>query len=81
MPQYREGRVIGIALFGIRPVSVFARLGLLNGDVLTRVNGESLTDPTKALAQLAALIDSKTGTVDIERHGTPMTVPYDLTDK
>ena len=40
VPAFREGRPVGFKLFAIRDGSLYSRLGLRNGDVLQRINGE-----------------------------------------
>src|SRR5439155_408311 len=47
--EVREGRPAGFRLFQIRDDSLFAKLGLRNGDVVERVNGAQVADPTALL--------------------------------
>ena len=49
VPAFQNGRTIGFKVFSIRPESEFARAGLQNGDVITRINGIELSSFDRAL--------------------------------
>src|SRR5207253_1376361 len=74
----REGRPAGFRLFQIRDDSLFAKLGLRNGDVVERVNGTQVADPTALLAFLQRLRTEPRVALDIVRGDAPRTLVYDL---
>src|SRR5882724_11923227 len=76
--EVREGRPAGFRLFQIRDDSLFAKLGLRNGDVVERVNGTQVADPTALLAFLQRLRTEPRVALDIVRGDTPRTLVYDL---
>jgi len=76
--EVREGRPAGFRLFQIRDDSLFARLGLKNGDVVERVNGTQVADPTALLAFLQRLRTEPRVALDIVRGDAPRTLVYDL---
>jgi len=78
VPEVSEGRPIGFRLFQINPQSVFARLGIRNGDVVQRVNGGTLADPASLLGFLQRLQNEPRVALDIVRSGQPHTLVYDL---
>ena len=78
VPEVSEGRPIGFRLFQINPQSVFARLGIRNGDVVQRVNGGTLADPASLLGFLQRLQNEPRVALDIVRGGQPHTLVYDL---
>jgi general secretion pathway protein C len=78
VPEVSEGRPIGFRLFQINPQSVFARLGIRNGDVVQRVNGSTLADPASLLGFLQRLQNEPRVALDIVRGGQPHTLVYDL---
>lgn len=45
VPSLRDGKPFGLKVFAIRDDSLFAALGLKNGDTVTQVNGHDLQDP------------------------------------
>ncbi len=76
--EERDGRPAGFRLFRIDDDSLFRRLGLQNGDVVQRVNGNALADPAALLAFLQRLKSEPRVAVDIVRGGTPRTLVYDI---
>lgn len=54
IPNFQNGEQTGFKLVGIRPSSLWASLGIRNGDVVTHVHGRTLTSPDKALAAYTA---------------------------
>ncbi len=78
VPAQRDGKVRGFALFGIRPGTLFDRLGLRNGDVITGMAGRSLDSPEAALELYASLRSAKQLAIDIERSGRPQTRTYHI---
>src|SRR5206468_2448695 len=76
--EVREGRPAGFRLFQIRDDSLFAKLGLRNGDVVERVNGTQVADPTALLAFLQRLRTEPRVALDIVRGDAPRTLVYDL---
>ena len=76
--EVRDGRPAGFRLFQIRDDSLFARLGLQNGDVVQRVNGAQVADPGALLAFLQRLRSEPRVALDIVRGDAPRTLVYDL---
>jgi general secretion pathway protein C len=76
--EVRDGRPAGFRLFQIRDDSLFAKLGLQNGDVVERVNGTQIADPTALLAFLQRLRTEPRVALDIVRGDAPRTLVYDL---
>jgi len=76
--EERDGRPAGFRLFRIDDDSLFRRLGLQNGDVVQRVNGTAIADPSALLGFLGRLKTEPRVAVDIVRGGTPRTLVYDI---
>jgi general secretion pathway protein C len=76
--EVADGRPAGFRLFQIKEDSIFHRLGLQDGDVVQRVNGSTLDDPTSLLTFLGRLRNEPRVAVDIVRGGTARTLVYDL---
>ncbi len=79
VPAFEGGKTIGFKLFSIRPGSLYSKIGLQNGDVITRINGYEMSSPEKGLEIYGKLKDSKQVTVDMKRRGKPMTLDYNIT--
>ena len=76
--EITEGRPSGFRLFQIKEDSIFHRLGLQDGDVVQRVNGTVVSDPTSLLTFLGRLRSEPRVAVDIVRDGGTRTLVYDL---
>ena len=76
--EVQDGRPAGFRLFRIQDDSIFRRLGLQNGDVVQRVNGQPLADPANLLAFLQRLRTEPRVALDIRRGPERRTLVYDL---
>ena len=76
VPEIRDGRPRGFRLYGLRPDGLWARLGLLNGDVLLSINGIEMTSPDKALLVYAHVRSAARLVVRIERQASSLDLCY-----
>jgi len=68
-PYFEEGRPSGLSLTGIRPDSIFRKMGLRSGDVLQAVDGEEIRS-VDDVVRLYEKIGSTNGvTLQIKRRG------------
>ena len=72
VPAVKNGKPDGFKLYAIRPSSVYAKIGLTNGDTLSAINGMELTTADKALEVYTKLRDATSLEVSITRRGKPM---------
>jgi general secretion pathway protein C len=77
-PHQTEGGPDGVALTGIQPRSIFRRLGLRDGDVVTAIDGE----PVQSAEQLGVIferLNSGTGlSLELNRRGRPTTLNFQV---
>ena len=78
VPAMKNGKPEGFKLYAIRPSSVFAKLGLSNGDTLTSVNGFELNSADKALEVYTKLRESTSLELEVTRRGKPVTLKYSI---
>ena len=71
MPAVKNGKPDGFKLYAIRPSSVYAKLGLTNGDTLQAINGFELTTADKALEVYTKLREATSLEVEVTRRGKP----------
>jgi general secretion pathway protein C len=71
IPHVRDGRTIGVKLFGVRRDSAFGLLGFQNGDLLLSIDGYDIAVPDQALEAYARLRDATTHGILLERRGAP----------
>jgi hypothetical protein len=78
VPAMKDGKPLGFKLYAIRPASLYARLGLLNGDTLVSVNGFELTSADKALEIYTKLREASRIEIVVERKGVQLTLAYSI---
>jgi general secretion pathway protein C len=78
VPEQKDGKTVGIRLFGIRSDTLLGTLGMQNGDRLEKINGYDMASPEKALEAYARLRTASKLTVTLSRRGTPMTIEYQI---
>ncbi|HEY6081101.1 MAG TPA: type II secretion system protein GspC [Polyangiaceae bacterium] len=78
VPEQKDGKVVGVRLFGIRPDTLLGTLGLQNGDRLETLNGFNMASPEKALEAYARLRTASQLNVKVNRRGSPVSVDYHI---
>jgi general secretion pathway protein C len=73
-----EGRFNGMLLEAVRADGLYAQMGLQSDDLLKRINGIELRDPSMVVAALQQLKDERRVKLDIVRNQTPRTLTYDI---
>jgi general secretion pathway protein C len=76
VPEQKDGKVLGVRLFGIRPDTLLGTLGLQNGDRLETINGFNMASPEKALEAYARLRTASNLNVKVSRRGQPVSIDY-----
>src|SRR5207342_895183 len=74
VPAVKNGQPDGFKLYAIRPSSVYAKLGLANGDTLQSINGFELTSADKALEVYTKLREATSLEMEVTRRGKPVTL-------
>ena len=77
VPHTIQGRASGFRLTRLRP-GLLQRIGLLNGDVLQRVNGLDINSPEEALKAYQAVQSEPTVRLEILRRNSPTTLTYEI---
>jgi len=78
VPSFSDGKANGFKLFSIRPESLYAKLGIHNGDVIVSINGAELTSPEKALEIYTRLRNASVIDLQLTRRGQPLKHTYRL---
>jgi general secretion pathway protein C len=68
----------GFRIFAILPDSLYARIGVENGDVIRRINGYDINSPDKALEIYQKLRDASRIELEIERRGASLRKSYSI---
>lgn len=78
VPHFQEGKANGFRLFAIRRNSIFEKIGLKNGDIVSSINGNPLTDPARAMQLFQELKDESRVQVEVTRNRQPTTLSYEI---
>ncbi|WP_415715108.1 type II secretory pathway component PulC-like protein [Maridesulfovibrio sp.] len=77
-PNSKGGKTQGFRVTNIKSNSMLKKLGLENGDVLMRINGEMITGPTKLLQIYGSLGSASAIAMDVERKGQMLSLIVEL---
>jgi general secretion pathway protein C len=78
LPYIEAGKTVGFRISEIVPGSIYEKIGLLNGDVVQRVNSQAVDDPGKFFQLYQGLKDEKSISVDLLRNGQRQSLNYDV---
>ena len=77
-PHMKEGQPDGLAISNIKPNSIFRRMGLRNGDVLKKVEGQDIRTVDDALRLYDSMKNADSVSVEIERRGSLRSIDYTI---
>ncbi len=78
LPFIEQGKTVGFRISEIVPGSLYEKIGLVNGDVIQRVNSQDVDDPGKFFQMYQGLKDERQVSIDLLRNGQRQTVNYDI---
>jgi general secretion pathway protein C len=78
VPHFEGGKGAGFKLFSIRPGSLYSKIGITNGDVIQRINGEDIDSPDKAFDAWRRLKDASSIQIELSRGGAKKKLNYQI---
>ena len=78
LPYLEQGKTVGFRISEIVPGSIYEKIGLVNGDVVQRVNSQDVDDPGKFFQLYQGLKDEKRISIDLLRNGQRQSLNYDV---
>lgn len=78
LPYIEAGKTVGFRISEIVPGSIYEKIGLVNGDVIQRVNAQDVDDPGKFFQLYQGLKDEKRISIDLLRNGQRQSLNYDV---
>lgn len=75
-PHFTDGKPDGIMLSSIQPRSIFRRMGLRSGDIITGVDGKEIESVDDALQFYENLSSSSNLKLQLKRRGRETTIDY-----
>jgi len=77
-PHFEKGKLDGLTITAIKPNSIFRKMGLVNGDILTHVDGEKIESMDDALRFYESVKSASAVKLDIKRRGRVQTINYNI---
>lgn len=77
-PVIVNGEIVGFRLFQFEPNSIFAKLGMKDGDVVKDINGVALNNVAKTIQFLNGLRAENNVAVTIMRDGAPVSLEMNV---
>jgi general secretion pathway protein C len=78
VPSIKDGKPNGFKMYAIRPNSLFAKIGLQNGDTIQSINGMDMSSPDKALEVYTKVRSASNLSVSVLRRGLPVNMEYSI---
>ncbi len=77
-PYFRGGEAEGLIVSQIQGDSIFAKLGLMNGDIIASVNGQPMNSPEEAFQLYNSLNSGAQVSIELTRRGQKKMLTYDI---
>ncbi len=77
-PHFENGQPNGLTLSSLKPRSIFRRMGLRNGDIITGIDGSPIQTVDDALKFYENLTSASNVAVQLKRRGTEKTIEYNI---
>ena len=77
-PYFRRGKPEGLIVSQIKSDSIFSKLGLTNGDIISSVNGNLMSSPEEAFQFYSSLKSGEEVNIEITRRGKKKLLIYDF---
>jgi general secretion pathway protein C len=78
LPYMEQGKTVGFRISEIVPGSIYAKIGLQNGDIIQRVNAQDLDDPAKFFQLYQGFRNERNISIDLVRNGRRQTLNYEI---
>jgi general secretion pathway protein C len=78
VPNFVDGKPNGFKIMSIAPDSLYAKIGLQNGDVLQQINGVEIKDPENFMRVFQQLKDEPRIALDFVRNNRRESFNYEI---
>lgn len=78
VPVYQNGRLEGFKIVDIEPASIYEQVGLKDGDIITEINSQKLSDVGMAIKVLNSLRNDVFAEVRLLRAGVEKTIEINV---
>jgi general secretion pathway protein C len=66
VPEWSEGEMVGVRLNQVKPGSLYEKLGIESGDVITSLNGISIDSPQASSRLLTEFTQAEEFTIELQ---------------
>jgi general secretion pathway protein C len=77
-PYFERGKPAGLLLSGIKPNSIFSKMGLRSGDIIKGVDGKDIKSVDEVLELYQTLRSSSSVSLQLKRRGRPLNIDYTI---
>ena len=77
-PHFEDGEAAGISITGIKPKSLFRKMGLRSGDIITGVGGKDISSVEDVMKMYDELTSAPKMSLQIKRRGRQETINYSI---
>ncbi|MBW1897649.1 MAG: PDZ domain-containing protein [Deltaproteobacteria bacterium] len=77
-PHFENGQPDGLTLSSLKPRSIFRKMGLRNGDIITGIDGSPIQTVDDALKFYESLTSSSNVSLQMKRRGREKTIEYKI---
>ncbi len=78
LPKYDSGQMVGVQVSAIKPGSLFEKMGIEDGDVITELNGMRIDSPEQSAKILLELTRSQSFTIQVNGQSGTRTLSAEL---
>jgi len=78
IPHFTQGKADGFTIVEIVPGSLYEQIGLQNGDVIHKVNGQTITSAEQAMTMYQTLQNAPSIDLELLRGGSVVPIHYDI---
>lgn len=78
LPFMEQGKTVGFRISEIVPGSLYEKIGLVNGDVIQKINAQDVDDPAKFFQMYQSLKEERNISIDLIRGGQRQTLNYEI---
>ncbi len=78
VPHYVDGKVDGFMISDIVSGSLYQKVGLMNGDIIRKINGQKVTSAQQAMAMYKTLQQASSVDLELMRGGSVQRFHYDI---
>jgi type II secretion system protein C len=78
IPHVENGKTDGFAISEVKPGSVFEQIGMQNGDLVTSIDGQPVTNPMQAMSLMGSVQTRPSIDLTVSRGGSPINLHLDL---